>query len=214
MPKNAAPAPARPPTPRSIDVRGAALTLFAERGYHGTSMKDIAAALKLRAPSLYNHVSAKQELLADVMVETMETLTKTVRSAIATSDDTTEQLRRATEAHVRYHARHRREVRIGNNEIAALEEPTRAKVRKLRHDYSRMFVALVQRGVEEGVFETRSPLLSAYAILQMGIGVSMWFNPQGELSEDDVVFQYGDIALGVVRAEKLRSAPKRGKRAP
>ena len=196
MPKAVQPRAAR--SARSIDVREAALTLFAERGYHGTSMKDIAAALELRAPSLYNHVSAKQEILRDVMSETMTSLMKIVRSAIAGTTNTTEQLRRAAEAHVRFHARHPREVRVGNHEIAALEEPHRSTVTGLRRDYSNMFVALITRGVEEGVFQTHSPLLAAYAILQMGIGVSMWYQPGGALSEDDIVFQYGDIALGVV----------------
>jgi AcrR family transcriptional regulator len=209
MPKNESSARAiKPLSARSIDVRDAALTLFAERGYHATSMKDIAAALQMQAPSLYNHVSAKQEILRDVMADTMSDLAKTVRSAIASTDDTVEQLRRAAEAHVRYHARHPREVRVGNHEIAALEEPHRSVISGLRRDYSRMFVGLIERGVEEGVFETRSPRLAAYAILQMGIGVSMWYRPGGELSEDDIVFQYGDIALGVVGC-RTASATKR-----
>ena len=199
----------RPITARSADVRDAALTLFAERGYHATSMRDIAAALNLQAPSLYNHVSAKQELLAEVMVETMEVLTKHAVSAVATTDDIAQQLRRATEAHVRYHARHRREVRVGNHEIAALEEPHHAHVVKLRHDYSELFVDLIERGVKAGVFETRSPMLAAYAILQMGIGVSMWYKPGGSLSEDDVVFQYGDIALGVAQSQPAAAKKKR-----
>jgi AcrR family transcriptional regulator len=186
---------------------------IAERGYHGTSMKDIAAALELSAASLYNHVSAKQEILRDVMCETMTSLIKIVRSAIDGTTDTTEQLRRAAEAHVRFHARHPREVRVGNHEIAALEEPHHGMVTGRRREYSNMFVALITRGVEEGAFQTRSPLLAAYAILQMGIGVSMWYRPGGALSEDDIVFQYGDIALGVVYGPRTsRPAPKR--RAP
>lgn len=198
---------ARSPSARSIDVRDAVLTLFAERGYHGTSMKDIAAALQLRAPSLYNHVSAKQEILRDVMVDTMNALMKVVRGAMSGTDDTVMQLRRAVEAHVRYHARHPREVRIGNHEIPALEQPHRSAVSKLRHEYSRTFVSLIQRGVDEGVFDTRSPLLAAYAILQMGIGVSMWYRPDGDLSEDDIVYQYGDMALRLVGATTPLPAP-------
>ncbi|HET9626651.1 MAG TPA: TetR/AcrR family transcriptional regulator [Kofleriaceae bacterium] len=206
---------AKPPAParsaRSIAVRDAALTLFADRGYHATSMKDIAAALQLQAPSLYNHVSAKQDLLHDIMAQTMNELLKTVRSALASSDDLVEQLRRASEAHVRYHARHPREVRVGNHEIAALEEPHRREIVELRRTYSDLFVALIARGVAAGVFETRSPLLAAYAILQMGIGVSMWFHPDGALSEDDVVFQYGDIALGVAGGPRPRRSRRAGR---
>lgn len=206
--KRRAPRVARKPTSeRSLDVRDAALTLFAERGYHGTSMRDIAASLQLQAASLYNHISTKQEILRDVMARTMTSLMTVVRSAMAGSEDTVEQLRRATEAHVRFHARNPREVRVGNYEIPALDEPHRSAIAGLRREYSRTFVALIERGVREGVFDTRSPLLSAYAILQMGIGVAMWFRPDGPLSEDDIVFEYGQLGLavaGVVKKKRKR----------
>lgn len=196
------------PSARSIDVRDAALTLFAQRGYHGTSMRDIADSLELRAASLYNHISTKQEILRDVMAATMTSLLTVVRSAIAGTDDTVEQLRRATEAHVRFHARKPREVRVGNYEIPALDEPHRGAITGLRREYSRVFVSLIERGVAEGVFKTRSPLLSAYAILQMGIGVAMWYRPEGALSEDDIVFEYGQLGLAVAGVVSP-PAPKR-----
>lgn len=196
---------------RATDVRDAALTLFAERGYHGTSMKDIAAALRLQAPSLYNHVASKQDILRDVMADTMHALMQSVRSAVATTEDTTEQLRRAVEAHVRFHARHPREVRVGNHEIPALDEPHRSTITRLRREYSRLVLRLVERGVEEGVFDTGSPPLATYAILQMGIGVAMWYRPDGALSEDDIVFRYGDIALRIVGARSAR--PESGEKA-
>ena len=59
---------------RAGDIRDVALTLFAERGYLGTSMRDIASELGLRAPSLYNHLDSKQELLRDIMLRTMKDL--------------------------------------------------------------------------------------------------------------------------------------------
>lgn len=200
-----APRIARKPTSeRSLDVRDAALTLFAKRGYHGTSMRDIAASLQLQAASLYNHISTKQEILRDVMARTMTSLMTVVRSALADTDDTVEQLRRATEAHVRFHARNPREVRVGNYEIPALDEPHRSTITALRRAYSQTFVALIERGVKEGVFETSSPLLSAYAILQMGIGVAMWYRPNGPLSEDDIVVEYGRLGLSVAGVVKKR----------
>src|SRR5918998_2561138 len=95
---------------RRTDVRDAALTLFAERGYHGTSMKDIAAAVGMRAPSLYNHVGAKQELLVEIVERTLVDLQRLHAEAVGSTRDVAEALRRAVEAHVRYHARHPREV--------------------------------------------------------------------------------------------------------
>src|SRR5262245_6526917 len=82
-------------TGRLDDIVDAALTLFAEQGYLGTSMKDIAAALGLRAPSLYNHVDSKQDLLREIMYRSANELLSSHRAAVATTGDVVEQLRRA-----------------------------------------------------------------------------------------------------------------------
>jgi AcrR family transcriptional regulator len=187
------------PAGRAGDIRDVALTLFAERGYHGTSMRDIAGELGLRAPSLYNHLESKQELLRGIMMRTMEDLLADHRAAVATTGDVSEQLRRAMEAHVRYHARHPREVRIGNAEIWNLEQPVQDLIRTLRRDYSRAWNEIIVRGVEEGRFRTPSPQLATYAMLEMGIGVSLWYHEGGRLSESELAYYYGDMALRLVQ---------------
>ncbi|MET0816504.1 MAG: TetR/AcrR family transcriptional regulator [Solirubrobacteraceae bacterium] len=183
---------------RPLAIREAATAAFAERGYHATGMKDIAAALGIQAPTLYNHVDSKQTLLRDIMFGTMNALIADHESAISTTRDCVEQLRRSMEAHVRYHLRHQLETRIGNNEIASLEEPARDEIRDMRRRYARSWQRIVERGVEEGRFETISSQLSTYAMLEMGIGVALWYREDGPLSESHVVYAYGDMALRLV----------------
>jgi AcrR family transcriptional regulator len=156
-------------------------------------MEDIARLVGMRASSLYNHVYSKQELLASIMVTTMRQLLVGFGQATATGSPT-EQLRAAMEAHVRYHGTHRREVRVGNREIASLDEPSQGIVRKLRRDYARGWQALIEAGVRSGDFETPSPQLSAYALLEMGIGVSQWYSEDGPLSLDEIARHYADMA--------------------
>ena len=195
-------ADARPnqPSPRQRDIRDAALTLFAEFGYHGTSMEDIAERLGIRAPSLYGHVESKQALLRDIMLGTLAALTADHRAAVASSTDVAEQLRRATEAHVRFHARHQREVRIGMTESASLEEPQRTELRVMQHAYWAAFRDLVERGVAEGRFETPSAHLAGHAIIEMGMGIALWFREDGPLSESQIAYYYSDLALRLVGA--------------
>ncbi|MBM9468340.1 TetR/AcrR family transcriptional regulator [Nakamurella leprariae] len=185
---------------RFQDVVEAALTLFAERGYLGTSMKDIAGLLGLRAPSLYNHVDSKQELLREIMVRTMNELLNSHRAVIATSADVVEQLRRAMETHVIYHANNPRDVRIGNAEIQNLEEPVHGEILRMRDEYSASWQSIIERGVREGRFDSPSPRLSSFAMLEMGIGVSMWFRPGGPLTVAQLGYYYGDMALRLVNA--------------
>ena len=60
-------------------VRDAATTLFAEKGYHGTALSEVAARLRIRTPSLYNHMSSKQELLAEIVLATSQQVWDRVR---------------------------------------------------------------------------------------------------------------------------------------
>jgi len=196
---------------RGTDVRDAALTLFAERGYHGTSMKDIAGAVGIRAPSLYNHVGAKQELLVEIVEATLVELQRLHEAAVGTTRDVAEALRRAVEAHVRYHARHPREVRVGNRDLSALEAADRERLVGLRRTYARSWEVLLQRGVDEGRFDLPDARLASYALLEMGIGVATWFRPDGPLSEDVVAYHYGDMALRLAGAASALSPAPSGR---
>jgi AcrR family transcriptional regulator len=192
--------PANLPDDRRAAIRLAALRLFAVQGYRATTMADIGAAVGVRGPSLYKHVASKHELLAEIMINTMERLIEGSREAVASTDDVREQLRRAVEAHVRYHTRNRLEAFVGNREIGNLEPLDRDRVLRRRSDYERGFRQLIERGAAEGVFAVRSARLASYSILDMGIGVAAWFSEGGEFSADQIAYQYGDIALRIVGA--------------
>src|ERR1700742_2367778 len=88
---------------RKAEIREAGLTLFADRGYHGTAMEDIAVVVGIRASSLYNHVPSKQLLLVDVMRTTMQELLVGFDQSVASTGvgDHRAGLRLAMESHVR-----------------------------------------------------------------------------------------------------------------
>jgi AcrR family transcriptional regulator len=185
---------------RSGDIRNAALELFASKGYQATTMADIGAAAGMRGPSLYKHVTSKQDLLAQIMVATMRQLLAAHHEAVSATRSPAEGLRRATEAHVRYHARHRLEAFVGNREIRSLTEPHLELVLQLRAEYETCLRRLIQAGTDTGAFTVTSARLASYAILDLGMGVSAWYRETGEYSEDSVVWQYSEFALRLVGA--------------
>jgi hypothetical protein len=132
------------------------------------------------------------------------------QAAVATTSDVVEQLRRAMETHVTFHANNPREVRVGNAEIQNLEEPDRSEVQKLRHEYSVAWTELVERGVAEGRFDSPSPHLSSLAMLEIGIGVSRWYSPDGPLTVAQIAYYYGDMALRMVDATAATSGRRSG----
>lgn len=183
------------PPDRRGEIRAAALELFATIGYRATTMADIGAAVGMRAPSLYKHVESKQELLDDIMTGMMEELLRRQRSALDDDGGVQDRLRRIVAVHVQYHAEHRYEAFVGHREIDSLEEPQRSRILDLRREYETAFRHLVREGVQLGVFSTASDRLSSYAILDMGIGVSAWYNPGGAVRPTELAATYAEFAL-------------------
>ena len=115
-----------PPRDRVTEplVREAALTLFAKHGYHGTALRDIAAELGIRTPSLYNHIESKQELLRGILLTTTEQVWADFEAAVEGVTDVGERLRRAVVTYALRHASHRRR---GAHRQPRRREPRRAR---------------------------------------------------------------------------------------
>src|ERR1700757_2209276 len=96
---------------RTEEIRRAALELFTRQGYEATTMTDIGNRVGIRGPSLYKHVTCKQELLVQIMAGTMNSLLTEHDRALSGTDDPTARLRRAVDPPLRYPPRHRRPAR-------------------------------------------------------------------------------------------------------
>jgi AcrR family transcriptional regulator len=197
---NSVSAPDGRPRGRVDDVRDIALTLFAERGYHGTTMSQIADALGVRVPTLYSHIRSKQDLLAEIAVETTGAVLADFQRAIAGIDDVSERLRRAIEAYALRHATHRRQALAVSRDIFSLEEPTRSAVLASRQQHEHAVRQLISDGLEAGVFHVHSPSIASFAILEMSVSIARWFHEDGPLSADEVARQHSEFALSIAKS--------------
>lgn len=180
----------------------AAVTAFAERGFHGTSTRDIASAAGMSPAALYVHHKSKEELLYLISRTGHEETLDLVRTAIAASDDPVDQLDATVRAFAVYHAETRTVARIVNYELAALSAYHQREIGKLRHAISGEIRALIERGVSAGVFDTPNPRMAAVAVLSLGIDIARWYRGEGAWSPDDVADYYADLALRMVGGRK------------
>jgi len=183
-------------------VRETALTLFAQRGYHGTALRDIANEVGIRTPSLYNHIESKQELLRGILLVTTEQVWSDFETAVEGVSDVGERLCRAVVTYALRHAIHRREALIVNRDVESLDQPARSEVMALRRRHERAVREIIVEGVGAGVFRVKDPFLASFGILEMCVSVARWFDPAGALSAEQVASEYGEFALRVVGAEQ------------
>jgi AcrR family transcriptional regulator len=178
-------------------VRDAATTLFAEKGYHGTALSEVAASLGVRTPSLYNHMRSKQELLADIVLETSRQVWADHQEAVRDRDDVVDRLREAARVYALRHATHRREALIVNRDVASLDEPVLSQVLELRRRHEGAVRTLIQEGTDAGLLAAGNPRVASFGVLEMCVSVARWFSPGGPLSAEQVAEQYSEFALRV-----------------
>ena len=183
---------------RADEIREVSTRLFYEHGYNATSLKDIAKVMGLRAPSLYNHISSKQQVLQDIMFDNTYSLRSAFDSAVIVGKDTTEKLRLASESLMRHTARNRYQVHVSMSDLRNVEDPAKSQLIRLRAENFDRWRNLIRQGCTEGVFSTKHPGLAAQSILDLGAGVAYWFRPGGLYDEETFAKYYSEIALRIV----------------
>src|ERR1700730_17365289 len=131
-------------------ILDAATDLFYERGYHATTMRDIAAVVGIKAGSLYNHYAGKQEILLRICLETSRKLYEGAVAALEGVDDVEDQLRALIMWHVTFHTEVREACRVSDTQLHSLEPESRTAVVAVRDAYEQLLRKILQRGAKQG----------------------------------------------------------------
>jgi AcrR family transcriptional regulator len=180
-------------------VREAALRLFARHGYAAVPMRQIAAEVGVQAGALYNYTPDKQSLLFELMKEHLETLLA-ARRAEPVPADALAALEQFTRFHIRFHARRPDAVFVAYMELRSLEAGNFAVIEGLRRAYEDDLEAILDTGVQQGVFAVAEPKIAAMALIAMLTGVNTWFREGGRLSLAQVEDIYWDMVRRAVAA--------------
>ena len=138
---------------RRSELTRQAARLFAERGYHGTSIGDLAEAMGVQKGSLYAHIASKQDLL----YETMRDGAAAFHGALDSIDDAlpvTEKIRLALRAHLRVVADQLDVATVFVREWRYLEGERRDEILAERRRYEERWRALFREGRELGELRT------------------------------------------------------------
>ena len=186
--------------PTAAALIAAAVEVMAVHGYHGSSVRDIAAAASTSPAILYHHFGSKQELLATLLDRGMDVLVAATEQALdLAADEPAGRLRAVVEAHVRIHLEAQRESLLGNSELRALELGALRLVVAKRDVQQRIFDRVVRDGARRGAFGTPHPQDAARFITAACTAVASWYRPGGPLGPEEIVRRHQEIALDTVR---------------
>lgn len=181
-------------------IADAALSTFAERGFHATTTRDIAAAAGMSPAALYLHHSSKEELLYTLSLTghlaTLELLT----AAAESEGDPTAQLSRMVHDFVVDHARNHVGARVVNYELGSLSAEHRVEIDTLRGRIDALFRDVIRRGALAEAFRVDDVHLASTAVLSLGLDVARWYRSEGGRSPEALGTAYAQLALRLVGA--------------
>jgi len=165
-----------------------------ERGYDGTSVNDIAAALGLTKSGLYHHIDSKESLLFDIITIGMNALDDEVIAPTRALSDPEERFRQIVRRHATLTTGENGVITLLVDEVRALAPSQRRKIDERRRAYFHYVRDTVRAMKAAGKLRDVDPTVAAFAILGMIVWLPHWFKPGGRLTSEQVAAEIEKLA--------------------
>lgn len=166
-------------------IMRAGMELFAEKGFHATSVAEIGDRAGIQRGALYYHIGSKEELLFQIRRGYTQ-LMLDAAAAIADGDDAPGiKLRKLIRSHVRLIVEHRHEVTIALRDAGALTGERAADLQVLRDGIQRSWQRVVDDGFAAGELRTNDHVVTKSIVAMLNM-VSAWYSDDGAYDPDKI----------------------------
>ena len=178
-------------------VLQAAAQLFNERGFHATSLDDIAARLNVTKPTLYYYVKNKDEILLQCVSQGLTMMLEGIDASRAAGGKAIDQLITCMQVYARIVTQDFGMclIRVGDEQVPP---ESRKELRRLKAAIDQEFRRLVAEGVAEGSLAPCDPKMTAFVIAGALSWIGRWYKPGGQYTPEQVAAQCIDTLLGGV----------------
>lgn len=176
-------------------IREAAARLFRDKGYSATSMRDLADAVHLRASSLYNHISSKEEILRDICFENAHRFLATMEEAEKMDGSATKKVMALLRLHIRTATEDLTSVTAFNDEWRHLSEPYLSEFKALRKNYEGRFQAIIETGIQSGEFQAIEPAIALHTLFSAVRWLYDWYKPGKKITAEVLEEQVGGLLM-------------------
>lgn len=179
-----------------------AIEAFAEKGFHGTSTRDIAQRAGLSSTGLYVYYDTKEDLFFAVAKVGHEIVLEVVRSAVQQHDDPIDQLFTLTYDFVLTHATRYKRGRVVNYQLTALSPDNYEQINVIRREIEEAFLTVIENGISANAITATNAALAARSIISLGVDVARWYQEGGTWSAHDIAAHHAHAALRIVGARR------------
>ncbi|NNH75828.1 TetR/AcrR family transcriptional regulator [Nocardia uniformis] len=163
----------------------AAMELFAEKGFHATSVAEIGDRAGIQRGALYYHIGSKEELLFQVRRGYTQLMLDEAARIADGDDEPVIKLRNLIRGHVRLIIEHRHEVTIALRDAGALTGERAADLQVLRDGIQRSWQRVVDDGYAAGLLRTNDHVVTKSVVAMLNM-VSAWYSEDGAYGPDQI----------------------------
>ncbi len=184
---------------KDIIIKKAAL-LFRTKGFNAASMRELAEAVGVEAPSLYNHIGSKSELLQAICFKVANEFTTQLDETENINTGITNKIELIIRFHINMMLEEFDEVFVANHEWKHLQEPFLSNFLNQRRGYEKKLVALIEEGVKKKELKNINPYVAVLTLLSAVRGLEFWQRHKKNIStkvlEDDMV---AHLLTGIIK---------------
>jgi AcrR family transcriptional regulator len=191
-------------TPRTKEIIAAAAKLFKEKGYHATTIQDVADDVGMLKGSLYYHIKSKEELLYLVTQEPIRELIERQKKLMESRLSPQQKIVNFIRSHLQAFDENYPHMFVFLQEKASLAGPVQAEVAGIDFRYETLLEAILQEGMERGIFRQELDLkMMAFSVLGMCNWMFKWYSKGGRLSIDAIAHNMAEIVLNGLTTRTL-----------
>jgi AcrR family transcriptional regulator len=178
------------------EIIGVAARLFKEKGYRATTLEDIAAAVGMLKGSLYYYIRSKEDLLYLVVRDPIRQAYNKLDEIVNSDVPVVAKIALAIASHIENFHEHYPHIAVYLHDYHHLMQQLQKNAIETPKHYQRLWADLLQQGVDSGVLRNDLHVkITAYAVLGMCNWVYRWYNPNGELSAQEIAEIFTRLVL-------------------
>ncbi len=160
---------------RKSEIVAIASKLFREKGYSAVTVRDIAQSLDIKAASLYNHISSKQEILHLMIINIAEEYTRNISQILDSSEPTLNKLQKVIKLHIDITVDNPDAMASLNNDWMHLQEDDLKYFLKMREEYEQKFRIIIKNGIEQGELKNHNAEVMIFSMLSTLRTLYLWY---------------------------------------
>lgn len=185
---------------RKQQILNTAAQLFKERGYSAVTMRDLAAAMDMKAASLYNHISGKQEILSQLILEIAYEFTHGMKAVKMDNVSAFAKAEQLIALHIKIALNYTNSLAIMNNDWMHLEGQSYQEYIQLRKNYEMDFKAILEDGIAKGEFKSLHTETMLFNLLSTLRSIYLWIPKKSATEVADLKKELPTILLTGLKA--------------